>query len=412
MSETKKRVMILGANNFMLPLIKKSKELGFYTIVVSPVKSEPGFALADEKVYVDLRDKDAVLLEARRLNIDGITTDQAETPIRTVAYVAEQMGLPGIGVEMAELFTNKYLMRENCRKIGIDTIKYQLVDNMADAISFYSSLGGAAIMKPIDSAGSRGVVKICSIKDIEDNFEYTKQASKSGNVIVEEFIEGKELLIDGVTVNNTYQTLVCGEYIKCKVPGVFSEYIGKYPAEVSSEKYEEANALVKRIVEGFGLPWGRTHTEVKVNDQGVWLMETAARGGGRYISSCTVSLMTNFNSAEFLLRACVGEVKEPPKISRKNVSAGYVSMFMPVGKVISVEGIEDVIHLPYTYSHNFEDIKVGMITEPFMDKIEGRFIHILADNDEDFYKKVETIKSMIKLQVMTEDGIKGAIWEE
>lgn len=407
-----KRVMILGANNFMLPLIQKAKEEGYYTIVASPVKEEPGFAYADACVYVDLRDQERVLEAAGRLQIDGITTDQAETPVRTAAYVADKMGLPGIGPEMAELFTNKYLMREKCREIGIDTIQYKLVDNVEDAAAFYSTLNGDAIMKPIDSAGSRGVVKLTSKQDVLDSFDYTKEASKSGKVIVEEFIEGKELLIDGVTVNNHYQTLICGEYRKCQVPGIFSEYLGKYPAEVTPEQFREANALVKRIVEGFGLPWGRTHTEVKVNARGVWLMETAARGGGRYISSGIVPMMTDFNSASFLLAACTGQVNEPPVIRYKDVSCGYVSMFMPVGEVISVEGIQDVIDLPYTYSHNFEDIHVGMKTSAFLDKIEGRFIHLLAENDAQFYERVEEIKSLVKLKVKTAQGIEGPIWEK
>ncbi len=407
-----KRVMILGANNFMLPLIQKAKEEGYYTIVASPVHEEPGFAYADACVYVDLRDKEAVLQEARRLHIDGITTDQAETPVRTVAYVAEQLGLPGIGTDMAELFTNKYLMRETCRKIGIDTIRYKLVERVEDAIAFYETLQCDAIMKPIDSAGSRGVVRISQVQTIRDEFEYTKEASKSGKVIVEEYIDGKELLIDGVVVNNTYQTLVCGEYQKCQVPGIFSEYIGKYPAEVTPQQWNMANALVKQVVEGFGLPWGRTHTEVKVNERGVWLIETAARGGGRYISSGIVPMMTDFNSASFLLAACTGQIHEVPQIMHKDVSCGYVSMFMPVGEVISVEGIQDVIDLPYTYSHNFEDIHVGMHTNVFMDKIEGRFIHLLAKDDAEFYERVETIKQMIHLKVRTERGIEGPIWEK
>lgn len=406
-----KRVMILGANNFMMPLIKKAKEEGYYTIVASPVKEEPGFELADEKVYVDLRDKEAVLEQAKRLNIDGITTDQAETPVRTVAYVAARLGLPGIGEDMAELFTNKYLMREKCREIGIDTIKYKLVDNADDALDFYHTLGCDAIMKPIDSAGSRGVVKLTCDEDLINEFEYTKVASKSGRVIVEEYIDGKELMIDGVTFNNHYQMLTCGEYKKCQVPGIFSEYLGKYPAEVSPEQFDQANILVKQIVEGFGLPWGRTHTEVKVNDRGIWLMETAARGGGRYISSETVPMMTDFNSASFLLAACTGQIYEPPVIHYKDVSCGYVSMFMPVGEVVSVEGIQEAIDLPYTYSNNFEDIHVGMKTNAFMDKIEGRFIHLIAKDDEEFYRRVEEIKSVIKLKVKTANGIEGPVWE-
>jgi len=141
-------------------------------------------------------------------------------------------------------------------------------------------------------------------------------------------------------------------------------------------------------------------------------METAARGGGRYISSGIVPMMTDFNSASFLLSACTGGIKEVPKIKHKNISCGYVSMFMPVGEVISVEGIDEVINLSYTYSHNFEDIHVGMKTNAFMDKIEGRFIHLIAKDDEEFYKRVEEIKSMIKLKVRTEHGIEGPIWEK
>ena len=187
--------------------------------------------------------------------------------------------------------------------------------------------------------------------------------------------------------------------------------MGKYPAEITEEQYKMVDELVKRIIEGFELPWGRTHTEIKINEKGAWLMETAARGGGRYISSGIVPMKTDFDSCVFLLKACVGEITEIPKIHRNNKSCGYVSLFLPKGEVISVEGLQDVIDLPYTYSHNFEDIKVGFKTSEFKDKIEGRFIHLEAENDEQLYSRVEEIKKMIKIQVQTDDGVKGPIWE-
>lgn len=406
-----KKIMILGANNFLVPLIKTSKRLGFWTIVASPNEKEPGFKYADEKVIVDLCDKNAVLEAAQKLKIDGVISDQAETPVRTQAFVANKMGLPGIGEDKAELFTNKYMMREKCREIGIDTIKYKLVDNVNDAAKFYEQIGKPMIMKPIDSAGSRGVVKIEDVQTIYDQFDYSKDASKTGKVIIEEYIPGKELLIDGVVFNGIYQTLICGEYIKCNVPGIFSEYMGKYPAEITDNQLNEVNKLVKKIIEGFGLPWGRTHTEVKINDNGIWLMETAARGGGRYISSGIVPMKTDFDSCEFLLKACVGEITEIPVVRKNNKSCGYVSLFLPKGEVISVEGLQEVIDLPYTYSHNFEDIKVGFKTSEFKDKIEGRFIHLEADNDNQLYARVEKIKQLIQIQIDTGEGIKGPIWQ-
>ncbi len=406
-----KKIMILGANNFLVPLIKTSKRLGFWTIVASPNEKEPGFEYADEKVIIDLCDKNGVLEAAQKLKIDGVISDQAETPVRTQAFVANKMGLPGIGEDKAELFTNKYLMREKCREIGIDTIKYKLVDNVNDAAKFYEQIGKPMIMKPIDSAGSRGVVKIEDVQTIYDQFDYSKDASKTGKVIIEEYIPGKELLIDGVVFNGIYQTLICGEYIKCNVPGIFSEYMGKYPAEITDNQLNEVNKLVKKIIEGFGLPWGRTHTEVKINDNGIWLMETAARGGGRYISSGIVPMKTDFDSCEFLLKACVGEITEIPVVRKNNKSCGYVSLFLPKGEVISVEGLQEVIDLPYTYSHNFEDIKVGFKTSEFKDKIEGRFIHLEADNDNQLYARVEKIKQLIQIQIDTGEGIKGPIWQ-
>lgn len=406
-----KKIMILGANNFLVPLIKTSKRLEFWTIVASPNEKEPGFEYADEKVIVDLCDENAVLEAAQKLKIDGIISDQAETPVRTQAFVANKMGLPGIGEDKAELFTNKYLMREKCREIGIDTIKYKLVDNVNDAAKFYEQIGKPMIMKPIDSAGSRGVVKIEAVQTIYDQFDYSKDASKTGKVIIEEYIPGKELLIDGVVFNGIYQTLICGEYIKCNVPGVFSEYMGKYPAEITDNQLNEVNKLVKKIIEGFGLPWGRTHTEVKINDNGIWLMETAARGGGRYISSGIVPMKTDFDSCEFLLKACVGEITKVPVVHKNNKSCGYVSLFLPKGEVISVEGLQEVIDLPYTYSHNFEDIKVGFKTSEFKDKIEGRFIHLLAKDDKELYERVDEIKNLIKIRVKTESGIQEPIWE-
>ena len=187
--------------------------------------------------------------------------------------------------------------------------------------------------------------------------------------------------------------------------------MGKYPAEITDNQLNEVNKLVKKIIEGFGLPWGRTHTEVKINDNGIWLMETAARGGGRYISSGIVPMKTDFDSCEFLLKACVGEITEVPVVHKNNKSCGYVSLFLPKGEVISVEGLQEVIDLPYTYSHNFEDIKVGFKTSEFKDKIEGRFIHLLAKDDKELYERVDEIKNLIKIRVKTESGIQEPIWE-
>lgn len=84
---------------------------------------------------------------------------------------------------------------------------------------------------------------------------------------------------------------------------------------------------------------------------------------------------------------------------------------MPVVEVISVDGIQEVINLPYTYSHNFEDIFIGKKTLVFQDKIEGRFVHLEAKDDKEFYERIDEIKNLIRLKVKTKNGIEGPVWE-
>lgn len=110
--------MILGANTLQIPLIETAKKLGFITVVVSPVKSEVGHSIADISEICDIKDEDTLLAYAQRHQISGIITDQTDIAVRSVAYVAEKMGLPGIGYETACLFTDKFRMRENVKNLA------------------------------------------------------------------------------------------------------------------------------------------------------------------------------------------------------------------------------------------------------------------------------------------------------
>ena len=117
-----KKLLILGAGNYQLPLILKAKEMGIYTVVISPDGPYPGLKVADKVYYQDARDEKMALEVAAKEQVDGVTTDQGELFVRAVAFVAENMGLPGIGYENSLIFTNKYLMREKCMEMGIPTI--------------------------------------------------------------------------------------------------------------------------------------------------------------------------------------------------------------------------------------------------------------------------------------------------
>lgn len=136
-----KRVMVIAGGTWQVPLIKKVKSLGYEVVNSNLYEDSIGFKYADFTGVMDVRDKEKNLALAKEYKIDAVLTDQSDIAVPTVAYVAEQMGCPGIGHEMAELFTNKFKMREYCRENKFKYPEYRLCTNVEEAIEFYRELG-------------------------------------------------------------------------------------------------------------------------------------------------------------------------------------------------------------------------------------------------------------------------------
>lgn len=213
--------MILGAGSGQVTIIEKAKSRGLHTVVVSPDGDYPGLKIADSVYYIDVREQEEILEIAKREQIDGVITDQTDMAMRTVAYVAEKMGLPGIGYECAKLFTDKYAMRKKSEELGLPTIKSCIAHNIEQAKHFYEELGKSAIMKPVDSQGSRGIFKINRLIDIDESFEKSQSFSKSGSVIIEQYVNGDEYEVNSIVINGVEHTLCCGDLTMFEEPGVF-----------------------------------------------------------------------------------------------------------------------------------------------------------------------------------------------
>src|SRR6266702_4770466 len=130
----KQKMMIVGAGMNQTPLIKKAHQMGFQTIVISIDGDYPGLLIADKSYIIDIRQKEEILEVARLEIISGVVSDQLDGAVRTVAYVAEQMGLPGIGYDCALKFTNKYTMRQLCKEVGVPVPEHFQVASLEEAI--------------------------------------------------------------------------------------------------------------------------------------------------------------------------------------------------------------------------------------------------------------------------------------
>lgn len=406
-----KNFMVLGANNLQIPLIKQVKKSGYNVVVVSPRPDEPGFEYADYPVYVDVRDEETVLKYAEKYKITGVITDQTDLPVRTAAYVAEKIGLPGIGYETASLFTDKYLMREKCKELGIQTLEYKLVDNLQDAIKFFKNISKEVILKPIDNQGSKGVYKVTNEEELKFKFKEALNYSKSRKILIEEYVEGHEFVVEGLAFDYKFQNLICGDTHYFNLPDVFSAKTRIFPSRENHLIVEKVKKLNERIIKGFRLKQGISHSEFIVKDDEVYLIETAARGGGVFISSDLISLSTGLNTEKFLVGIATGTLNKPPIIINKNISCCYIAFFLPVGEVVSLDGINKVKQLPYVHRHNLEIITLGKKIMPHIDKTSRNFIIISGNNHEQLSMRIKKIKELLQIRVKTENGLKGPIWD-
>src|SRR6185436_18958795 len=118
---SQKRLMVIAGGEWQVPLIRKAKAMGLFVINSNLYPDSPGFLEADVGLVADARDAEKNLEFAREHKPDGVVTDQTDVSVPTVAYICEQLGLPGIGSTQAELFTNKFLMRQFLQRRGYPT---------------------------------------------------------------------------------------------------------------------------------------------------------------------------------------------------------------------------------------------------------------------------------------------------
>jgi len=301
-----KTVMVVAGGEWQVPLICKAKEAGYRVINTNLYENSPGFSHADIGLITDVRDKQQHLDYALQYRPDAIVTDQSDIAVPTVAYLCHELGLPGIGVETAEKFTNKFRMREVCGKEGFPTPRFALCLNKVDAYEFIEHHGYPVVIKPPANQSSRGVFKLNSPGELEAIWDITKSFSADGSVLLEEFIGGVELTVDGIKTDSRHYCLATStktHYPHNSMVASRLVFSNAHPEIDFAELHAQHDALIEKM----GLPFGLTHAEYKYHNERFYLVEVAARGGGTRVSSDIVPLISGIDSNELLIRMALGE---------------------------------------------------------------------------------------------------------
>ena len=187
-----KKLMIMGAGIYQVPLINTAKRMGIHTIAVSIPGNYPGFAVADEICHINTVDYEAVLKVAKEKQIDGIVTAGTDVAVITIGKVCDEMGLSGISFDAAQIAVDKMLMKTCYEAHGVRTARYRKVGFDEDVQDYIGDLRYPLIFKTVDSSGSRGITRVNTPEEIPHAIEWAHACTRKNYYLVEEFIEGKE----------------------------------------------------------------------------------------------------------------------------------------------------------------------------------------------------------------------------
>lgn len=365
----KKNLLILGASSLQLALIKRAKELGFNTIVLDLNPSAPGALIADEFYPISTIDAEKVLEVARVKKISGILTT-SDFPVRVVAFVSEQLGLTGPSVNVAEVCTNKELQREFLKRESFLHPKFKKVKAKFE-LDAAEGWNFPLVVKPVDSSASRGVQKVSNMNEFADAYDYALANSKSGDVIVEEFIVGKEYSVEVLIQDGKIHIVTITEKLTSGENGIFFvEEVHVVPAALQQAERQHIEADVARFITALGLDNSAAHVEVMVTSIGVYIIEIAARLGGDYITSDLVPLATGVDMLEAIILLSVG-MKIDPKIV-KNEFAG-IHFVTPDNYEKSKSHLNKIEMTENIVRFELEEMKKGAVLKSSFDRL-GYFI--------------------------------------
>ncbi len=373
-------ILICGGGTMQLPAIRIAAEEGMRVIVADGNAGCPGRAVADRFEHVDLNDLDGMTECARRHSVDGVFTAGTDFST-TVAWVAETLGLPGIDYATALRSRDKARMRRVLGDAGVLVPPFCVYENLRKVTGGSDSAGSdthgevpfPAVVKPVDNMGARGVRRIGSSSELESALRAATKESRTGRVLCESFIPGREYSIDAISYGGSvYPCGLADRHIT--FPPFFVEIGHTIPSTLSAIRRDFLERGFAAAVRALGIDPGAAKGDVflvprenapqwlvsraatsrleRQRDTGsfsresndfVVIGEIAARLSGGYMSGWTYPFARGFEPIRAALRIAVGHDPGPIRETRSRYAAERAIVSIP-GQIDRIDGVEKYGH--------------------------------------------------------------------
>lgn len=281
--------MLLGGLRYLLPVIEEAHKLGIYVITADYLPDNIAHKYSDEYCNVSIIDKEAVLKAAQELQIDGILSHAVDPGVVSAAYVAEKMGLSfQCSYEAACILQDKSLFRKFLSENGFNCPKAKGYNNVEDALKDTDYFNWPVIVKPVDSAGSKGVTKVENKSDLRDAIEIALSASLSKHFVIEDFLDkvGAQssadiFTVDGKLVYPAYSD----QLFDINAANPYTPAIEIWPASMEQKFQDDLTNQLQCLFTLLNVKSGIYNVESRVCSDGkAYIMEVSPRGGGNRIA--------------------------------------------------------------------------------------------------------------------------------
>jgi biotin carboxylase len=318
------KLLILGAGIYQLPAIRRAREMGIETIVLSAPGNYPGIAAASRFVPVDTTNIDACLQVARRERINGVLSPGTDVAIPTLGAIVDSLSLPGPSREAALRAADKRLMKASFARAGVRSPAYHEVASADEAFEAASSIAGPSILKVADSSGSRGVERIDDPSDVYPAFERCRCSTRTSTMLVEQFIQGDEFGAQAFVASGRLQFVMPhGDTIRhtsaCSVP------VGHHvPLPLAEDTLTDIRSQVALCVDALGLDDCALNVDFIQANGKVHVIEIGARSGATCLAEM-VSAHYGLDYYEYMIRSALGQAPTWAFLPQRAVAAALIA---------------------------------------------------------------------------------------
>lgn len=275
-----RKALILGGTHDHVRLVELLKGQGYVVLLADYLPAPPAALHVHKHFHVSIVDREAVLDLARMEKVELVVSTSVDPALATMVHVSEELGTPcHVDGRIAAMVTDKSAMKSFLRSAGIPTADFANVANdvaVLDAWNIYP-----AVVKPVDANSSKGVSKVISSEGTREAFELAKSNSRTGRVVIEEFMEGLELSVDVLVVEGTAHVVMVSENVKSvENKELFTIVAGQRSPVLEDRLREPLREIAQRLATEAGLRNTALLIQCIATKDGPKVIEFTTRLGG------------------------------------------------------------------------------------------------------------------------------------